>query len=106
MRATQKLKGQGAVHAGKTDRMKSVIQSASGFCVPQSGIYEVTHPGEDRPAHEVVLLSGKLFPRCEGCGEVLGFRLLRAVPYIFQDGDFARESRVPKLSSLAAPSLH
>jgi len=67
----------------------SAVEYATGSRVPQTGIYEVIHHGQHRQAHEAVLVSGNRFPRCEGCGDDLGFRLVRAVPYIFHDEDFA-----------------
>lgn len=92
MRAGHKLKRHEAVRPGNAHLLTSLIYCTSGSRVPQSGIYEMIHRGQHRQAHEVVLISGKLFPRCEGCGEALRFRLLRAAPYILHDVDFASES--------------
>ncbi len=60
----------------------------AGDPVPQSGIYEVIHASEHRSAHEVVMLSGDVFPRCDSCGAEVRFHLVRTAPYIFQDEDF------------------
>ena len=96
LRASQGSKGQEAAHPVNVDVVTPVIQCVSGSRVVQSGIYEAIHYGRHRQPHEAVLIAGNLFPRCEGCGEILRFRLLRAVPHIFQDDDFARDARVPK----------
>ena len=100
MRASQKSKGQEAAPAVNADAVTSVIPCVSGSRVPESGIYEVIHHGQHRQAHEAVLIGGNLFPRCEGCGEVLRFRLLRTAPYIFQDDDFALVSAPSDSSGL------
>ena len=60
----------------------------SGDPVRETGIYEVSHKVEHRAEHEVVLLSGDTFPRCETCQSEVSFRLIRTAPYIFQDADF------------------
>ncbi len=60
----------------------------AGTSVRQSGIYEVVHHREHRPAHEVVMLAEDVFPTCDTCGEQVRFRLVRTAPYIFQDADF------------------
>ncbi|MBV9669961.1 MAG: hypothetical protein JOZ43_03305 [Acidobacteriales bacterium] len=60
----------------------------SGDSVRETGIYEVTHKIEHRAEHEVVLLNGDVFPRCETCQAEVAFRLIRTAPYIFQDADF------------------
>jgi hypothetical protein len=100
LRTSQRSKQQQAVHPVNLHAVTSVIQCVSGSRVIQSGIYEAIHYGPHRQPHEAVLIGGNLFPRCEGCGEVLRFRLLRAVTYIFRDDDFARDSKLPKASSL------
>jgi len=100
LRASHRSKGQEAVHPVSASVVTSVNQWVSGSRVAHSGIYKAIHYGRHRQPHEAVLIAGSLFPRCEGCGEALRFRLLRAVPHIFEDDDFARNSRVPKPSSL------
>jgi len=62
---------------------------SAGEIVRQSGIYEVYHQNDHRPAHEVVMLADDLFPSCDTCNEAVRFQLLRTAPYIFQDEDFA-----------------
>jgi hypothetical protein len=63
----------------------------AGEEVKQSGIYEVIHDGAHRVAHDVVMLSGDVFPPCETCDERVRFQLIRTAPYIFQDADFEEE---------------
>ena len=63
----------------------------AGENVKQSGIYEVIHDRDHRVAHDVVMLSGDVFPLCETCDERVRFRLVRTAPYIFQDADFEEE---------------
>jgi hypothetical protein len=66
-------------------------QMHPGDPVRESGIYEVTHGRDHRPAHEVVMLKGTEFPLCDSCDEKVRFRLVRTAPYIFQDGDFEEQ---------------
>jgi hypothetical protein len=63
----------------------------AGDPVPQSGIYEVVHARAHRAAHEVVMLSGDVFPPCDSCDQAVRFRLVRTAPYIFQDEDFEEQ---------------
>ena len=63
----------------------------AGEKVKQSGIYEVIHDGDHRAAHDVVMLSGDVFPPCETCDDRVRFQLVRTAPYIFQDADFEEE---------------
>lgn len=91
MRCSQRSKRQEAVPPVNAHVLTSFIDYTSGSRVPQSGVYEMIHRGQHREAHEVILIKGNLFPRCEGCGEALRFRLLRAAPSIFLN-DFASKS--------------
>lgn len=59
----------------------------TGESIPESGIYEVSHSAHRLP-HEVTLLVGKNFPRCEKCGELVEFRLVRSAPHITSDNHF------------------
>jgi len=86
MRASQKSTRQEAQHSMNAHAVASLLQGATGSCVPQTGIYEIIHRGRHREAHEAVLIRGNLFPACEGCGENVQYRLLRSVPYIFRGG--------------------
>ena len=49
----------------------------AGEPIPKSGIYRVLHAGH-RVSHEITLLRGELFPRCEQCGDAVHFELVRA----------------------------
>jgi len=83
---SQKSTRQEAVPSVNVYAVTSLIQGASGSRVPQTGIYEMIHHGQPRQAHEVVLIRGNRFPRCEGCGEDVRFRLLRTTPFVFHGG--------------------
>jgi hypothetical protein len=59
----------------------------SGETIPQSGIYGVCH--SDGTENSAVLLAGEAFPACSCC--LRGgarYRLIRRVPYLFEDEDF------------------
>lgn len=58
-----------------------------GEPIQQDGIYRVFHRGH-RLAHEVTLLAGNVFPRCEVCGEGVQFQLLRPAQSLSEDRDF------------------
>lgn len=49
----------------------------TGEEIPASGVYHVTHSAHRLP-HEVMLLRGERFPKCQACSDAVGFRLLRA----------------------------
>ena len=86
MRASHKSIRQAAANPAKARAVTSLIQGAMGSRVPETGIYEIIHCGQHRQAHEAVLISGNRFPRCEGCGKNVRFRLLRSAPYTFGGG--------------------
>lgn len=46
-----------------------------GELCTRGGIYEVTHYAH-RVAHKVLVRKGDRFPRCNGCGEAVRFRLI------------------------------
>jgi hypothetical protein len=71
--------------AGETVMPKRVY--GTGEPVPESGVYRVSHSAHRLP-HEVTLLHGHRFPRCEKCGELVEFRLVRRAPHIKSDADF------------------
>jgi hypothetical protein len=48
--------------------------------IPQSGIYRVYHAAHRLP-HEVTLLKGEKFPKCQKCSDAVTFKLLRALDY-------------------------
>ena len=47
-----------------------------GELCTQGGIYQVVHHAH-RAAHKVLVRKGDLFPRCNGCGEAVRFRLIK-----------------------------
>lgn len=49
-----------------------------GALCKQSGIYQVIHHTH-RAAHNVLAQAGDLFPRCNGCGDAVRFRLVKVV---------------------------
>lgn len=49
----------------------------TGEEIPSSGVYRVTHSAHRLP-HEVMLLRGEKFPKCQACSDPVAFRLLRA----------------------------
>jgi hypothetical protein len=75
----------GARHSGP---FASGETYSAGEGVRETGIYEVRHESEHRAEHEVVLLAGDIFPKCDTCQAQVRFRLIRTAPYIFQDADF------------------
>jgi hypothetical protein len=49
----------------------------TGEEIPASGVYCVTHLAHRLP-HEVMLLKGEKFPRCQRCSDTVSFKLLQA----------------------------
>ena len=47
-----------------------------GDTCTQSGIYQVTHLAHRAP-HKLSVKKGDIFPRCNGCGDSVRFRLLK-----------------------------
>jgi hypothetical protein len=56
--------------------------------IPESGIYRVTH-ADHRLPHEVTLLKGERFPKCQKCSSAVAFELLRSLKYGSAVKDFA-----------------
>ena len=52
-----------------------------------SGIYSAIH-GDHRVSHEVTLLAGYPFPRCNKCGAAVRFELVRQAPASIHDRAF------------------
>jgi|SRR5579864_3402434 len=50
----------------------------TGAIIPDSGIYRVSHSAHRLP-HEVTLLKGETFPKCQKCAEAVTFELVRPV---------------------------
>ena len=59
-----------------------------GETVPKSGIYAVCHG--DGSEGSSVLVGGDQFPVCSCCSRLVRYRLIRAVPYLYEDEDFRR----------------
>ncbi|HLK52573.1 MAG TPA: hypothetical protein VKU42_03910 [Candidatus Angelobacter sp.] len=53
----------------------SATELQPGKICTQSGVYRVIHLAHRAP-HTVVIRKGDLFPRCNGCGEDVRFRLV------------------------------
>jgi hypothetical protein len=49
-----------------------------GVLCHHSGIYQVIHRAH-RATHNVLVRTGELFPRCNGCGAGVRFRLVKQV---------------------------
>jgi hypothetical protein len=50
----------------------------TGAAIPKSGIYRVIHSAHRLP-HEVTLLEGENFPKCQKCADAVTFKLIRAL---------------------------
>ena len=59
----------------------------AGEAIPKSGIYRVFHL-DHRMSHEVTLLRGEVFPRCEQCGDATHFELVRAASSLDSSNGF------------------
>jgi uncharacterized membrane protein len=59
----------------------------SGALVPETGIYRVVHYSHRLP-HEVVILKGHRFPKCQKCVEQVYFELVHAAPDLFRHTTF------------------
>ena len=57
--------------------------------IPQSGIYEACHTGGK--VQTTLLFRGQTFPPCECCNTEVKYRLVRAVPHVFEDEDFKQQ---------------
>ena len=66
-----------------------------GDKAPTTGIYIATHY-QHRLPHEVFAVSGEQLPECRRCGARASFALLKAVPAIEADQDFARSAESRK----------
>ena len=52
----------------------------TGTNIPASGIYSVHHLAHRLP-HEVTLLRGETFPKCQKCADAVTFKLVRVLTY-------------------------
>ena len=74
----------------KTDYRKAIylIKSSpmlrgkfkTGAVIPATGIYRVSHSAHRLP-HEVTLVQGQTFPKCQKCADAVAFRLVRQLTY-------------------------
>ena len=59
----------------------------TGTAVPETGIYRVVHAAHRLP-HEVVILKGQHFPKCQRCGDAVLFELVHPAPDLFRHTTF------------------
>jgi len=52
----------------------------TGTVIPASGVYSVRHSAHRLP-HEVTLLRGEIFPKCQRCADAVTFKLVRMLTY-------------------------
>jgi hypothetical protein len=52
----------------------------TGTVIPASGIYSVHHLAHRLP-HEVTLLKGEIFPKCQKCADAVTFKLVKMSTY-------------------------
>lgn len=52
----------------------------TGTVIPASGIYSVHHAAHRLP-HEVTLLKGEIFPKCQKCADAVTFEQVRMITY-------------------------
>ena len=52
----------------------------TGTIIPASGVYSVHHLAHRLP-HEVTLLKGEIFPKCQKCADAVTFKLVRMLTY-------------------------
>jgi hypothetical protein len=60
---------------------------STGELIEESGIYRVCHSAHRLP-HEVTLLKGEKFPKCQKCADEVKFELVRALQYSTAVKDF------------------
>ena len=60
-----------------------------GETIPQSGVYEACHVGGR--VQTTLLFRGHTFPPCECCNTHVKYRLVKAVPHVFEDEDFKQQ---------------
>ena len=58
----------------------SRVRFKTEMVIPHSGIYRVLH-GAHRLPHEVTLLKGEKFPKCQKCSDTVTFALVRTLSY-------------------------
>src|ERR1041385_8392795 len=68
-----------AMYLVKSSAMSGVLYKTDAM-IPESGIYRVIHAAHRLP-HEVTLLKGEKFPKCQKCSDAVTFQLLRPLRY-------------------------
>ena len=61
----------------------------AGDPIPETGIYLISHSTSHQPALERMMPKGLSFPECNICGSQVRFKLVRDVPAIWDNEDFA-----------------
>jgi hypothetical protein len=67
----------------RSDMEKGQSVYETGAVVPETGIYLVVHSAHRLP-HEVVVIQGQRFPRCQKCGDAVLFELLHSAPDLYR----------------------
>jgi hypothetical protein len=67
----------------RSDMGQSQSVYQTGAVVPETGIYLVVHSAHRLP-HEVVMIEGQRFPRCQKCGDAVLFELLHSAPDLYR----------------------
>jgi hypothetical protein len=75
----------------------------TGAIIPDSGIYRVSHSAHRLP-HEVTLLKGETFPKCQKCAECVTFELIRAMDVVPSSLSRVKLYELPVLEDTAAAS--
>jgi hypothetical protein len=55
----------------------------TGDIAPETGIYLVVHSAHRLP-HEVVVIKGQGFPKCQKCGDAVLFELVHSAPDLYR----------------------
>ena len=75
----------------------------TGAVIPDSGIYRVSHSAHRLP-HEVTLLKGETFPKCQKCADAVTFELVREMDVAPRLSWRVTLYELPVLEDNAAPS--
>ena len=67
---------------GKNEKPSPYFRASE--TVPADGVYRVFH-ADHRLSHEVTLLAGETFPRCNKCGFAAHFELVHAAPHAMNE---------------------
>jgi len=75
-------------------------QFKTGTVIPKNGIYRVTHSAHRLP-HEVTLLKGEKFPKCQKCSDAVAFKLIRVLDETQVTREFSWRVTLYELPALA-----